>query len=119
MVCLMFIRASLDCLDGAVARSCNKQSELGKKLDIILDYVSSVVIAGVIIYMLFVHNTTNYIFTRSISIAIVVGLVALMYGMHRVYTGNITENWFINTIHDNTILVETLKITAAWWIVRV
>ena len=34
---IIFLRMSLDCLDGAVARSCNKHSKLGAILDTVDD----------------------------------------------------------------------------------
>lgn len=40
LLLFMFIRTCLDCLDGAIARKCNKTSELGKYLDVFSDNIS-------------------------------------------------------------------------------
>ena len=53
---LMLIRQILDCLDGSVARKCNKQSEFGAKFDLITDTIFFVIIIGSMIYLLYNKN---------------------------------------------------------------
>jgi phosphatidylglycerophosphate synthase len=51
LLILAFIRQSLDCMDGAIARACKKTSSLGAKLDIIEDFLSTLVLAGTILFL--------------------------------------------------------------------
>lgn len=56
---LMLIRQILDCLDGSVARKCNKQSEFGAKFDYITDNIFLTIIIGSMIYLLYNKNDQN------------------------------------------------------------
>ena len=56
LVLLVMFRASLDCLDGAVARKCNKMSEFGHKLDQYGDIIFNV---SFIITMLYILNNKS------------------------------------------------------------
>ena len=46
------LKALLDCLDGSIARSCNKSSKLGAFLDIFDDSFSSILITCSVIYVI-------------------------------------------------------------------
>lgn len=50
---MVFVRQSLDCLDGSVARSCRKQSQLGAYLDIWSDVAAMALFFIVITNQLF------------------------------------------------------------------
>lgn len=49
LLALVFVRQSLDCLDGAVARHCNAASKLGAYLDIWSDIGSLVIFFGAVV----------------------------------------------------------------------
>jgi phosphatidylglycerophosphate synthase len=44
LVIVTLFRGFLDCLDGTVARRCNKQTAIGSKLDILSDFIFGVMI---------------------------------------------------------------------------
>lgn len=50
LLVLVFVRQSLDCLDGAVARQCNAASKLGAYLDIWCDIGALAIFFGVLVY---------------------------------------------------------------------
>lgn len=52
MIVLLFARAYLDCLDGAVARRCNKTSRFGAAYDMIADYFNYFVLAYGLFYVI-------------------------------------------------------------------
>ena len=74
MVLLIIFRSFLDCLDGAVARKCNKFSEFGGKLDVNGDilYISLYIVS--MIYLL--YNKTDTI--KYIGLIVIVLYVLLL-----------------------------------------
>ena len=56
MVLLVLLRQFNDCLDGAVARKCNKSSKLGADLDKYGDYIFFICMNLTILYMLFKND---------------------------------------------------------------
>lgn len=49
LVVLMMVKAVIDCLDGAVARKCDKCTKLGATLDILFDTLSILLISATVI----------------------------------------------------------------------
>ena len=118
IIALAFVRGSLDCLDGAVARSCNKTSEFGKYLDIAVDNISVIILLFVISYIIvknhsFTPKTVGFI---SMFLAII---AAAAYCTTTLLQNNAASSKFVQFIHDNTVLHHLTSATIAWSIVRV
>ena len=56
LIILAFIKQFLDCLDGSVARNCDKMTSFGAKLDVFLDNLSIFVISAYAIYVFIVNR---------------------------------------------------------------
>lgn len=59
MVMIFILRAFLDCLDGAVARKCNKFSDFGANLDLFGDKLFTYSYMLVMIYLLYNKSDAN------------------------------------------------------------
>ena len=59
LVSLVMFRAFLDCLDGALARNCNKYSEFGHKLDQYGDVIFNTSFLSTMIYILYNKSDIN------------------------------------------------------------
>jgi phosphatidylglycerophosphate synthase len=105
MILIMFIRQSMDCLDGAVARTCNKTSKFGAILDLSEDIVTSVVLGGLLLWMLWKKSYSSWVLALFAAIYI--------YGLHRLIThiylkidGESKEfNSIEKLYHDNTVVL--------------
>jgi phosphatidylserine synthase len=108
---LMFVRQSLDCLDGAVARSCNKQTDFGAFLDLTEDTATVVLLGGYIAWLAW--NSSHWIKWPFIA--------GWLFACFKYIMVNISwdhMNTWEHIIHDNTVLI-TLGIAAfAYWIKR-
>lgn len=105
---LMFVRQSLDCLDGAVARSCNKQSAFGAFLDLTEDTATVILLGGYIAWSAW--NSSHWIkwpFIAGWAYAVIkyVSLNASWDSMN-------SSDQFV---HDNTVLITLgLALFAIW-----
>jgi len=93
MVLLIIFRAYLDCLDGAIARKCNKFSEFGAKLDYQGDNLFSSLYVISMIYLLYNKSDTK----KYIGLIVIVLLILFK---------NIEKYDYIYA--DNTILASGL-----------
>lgn len=106
LVMWLVIRAVLDCLDGAVARQCNKESKEGAIFDITSDLLCASLIALIVVTKLW--NTKFRIVSVLVSISLLHSLVINWY--HTVH-GNDKIGLSSNDIgiatlfHDNTVLI--------------
>lgn len=89
IVILILIRQVLDCLDGSVARKCNKQSEFGAKFDSITDNIFFVTIIVSMIYLFYNKNDQN----KYIGLIIVSVLSMIM-----IYSDNTSDDNIITHI---------------------
>jgi phosphatidylglycerophosphate synthase len=102
IILLAIFRSFLDILDGAIARNCNKYSDLGDKLD---HY-------GDIIYNLFLILIIYFKIKNKIYLLV---LVLILFILNYIFTyKNINETsniiMYNNIMHDNTILFYPLII---------
>ena len=116
LLALTFIRQSLDCLDGAVARSCNKRSRLGAILDMTEDVMSIAAIGLFVVYML-----------RRGSIVLTAGAALFFLFMLLGFSRHLIATWrgeevHYNTVeqlfHDNTVIAALLGIVGVHWALR-
>ena len=98
---LIFIRICLDCLDGAVARKCNKTSEFGKYLDVIGDTIFYIVL----MILLYSNIKTKY---KSIKNIIIVAIILNLYGGYSALFKDYEiyrKNNLGNFMYNNTIIL--------------
>lgn len=108
---LAILVSTLDCLDGSIARKCNKGSKFGAKYDLIADLVKTALVIAAI--GVFYHN--NYDERSPTSTAMVVisllYLVFFVYELYREMRGERTfEGGFAALVHDNTVLIWAVSI---------
>ncbi len=107
----MFVRQSLDCLDGAIARACNKKSWLGAFLDSLEDTLTVFIFGGFIIWTLSVKKLPEWMFRGLIALWLITSVVFTSYTI-KTYQGEYFEwNDVTHIIHDNTVII-TLGVVA-------
>jgi len=99
---LAIFRSFLDILDGAIARKCNKYSDLGHKLDMYGDYIYTTLLI-VLIYV-----KINNKFIKIIYLLIFIYYLYIIYNL-LVYK-RLPNNKFMILLEDNTIITYLLLI---------
>ena len=99
---LAIFRSFLDILDGAIARKCNKYSDLGHKLDMYGDYIYTTLLI-VLIYV-----KINNKFIKIIYLLIFIYYLYIIYNL-LVYK-RLPNNKFMILLEDNTIITYPLLI---------
>lgn len=116
LLALTFVRQSLDCLDGAVARACNKRSRLGAILDMTEDVMSIASIGIFVVYMLSGRSPLLMWAAALFFLGLVAG-----FARHLIATWNGEEAHY-NTIerlfHDNTVIAALVGIAGVHWVLR-
>ena len=114
---LMFIRAFLDCMDGAIARRCETSSDAGKYLDFTADVIFVLSVGGAVIYRVLRKGKRH---SHSLSLGAwatiaVVGTIMISYVARMVMmvffksqTSSIDRSVVRTIWHDNTIVIATL-----------
>ena len=119
---LVIVRSVLDCLDGAVARQCNKTSKLGMTLDAMNDFCSWLLIGLAMTWML--RNKRAF---PIFAIGYVAGISLLAWNLYKYsFKSNNAQDSDSDSdsaltalsalsalsalFHDNTVLVYTLVI---------
>jgi len=92
---LMMLYALGDCLDGAVARQCDKQSKIGHVLDNISDHANMFIHAYVLLTSRsgYIPNPPIILFMYAITLWFKLG-----------YVSTHMQNPLFKTLHDNTFL---------------
>lgn len=110
----------LDCLDGAIARKCNKKTELGALYDIAADTIKNIMIfTSVILYNL--RNKINIVSDKLIWILFISGLELSIQLINELKGKRSVDDTYFNdkktiygrTIkftHDNTMLIVAILI---------
>lgn len=113
LLAVTFVRQSLDCLDGAIARQCGTASRLGALLDIIEDTVTVVSLCGFVLWMVWnrpvLRLLVAYIMTHAL-------FVYVRQIMDHIAGRSITYSAFEQVIHDNTVIVSMATIAFFWWL---
>tara|TARA_B110000208_G_scaffold12418_1_gene15267 strand:- start:4952 stop:5470 length:519 start_codon:yes stop_codon:yes gene_type:complete len=102
LLLLTVFRGILDCLDGGIARKCNKMSKLGKYLDIIGDFFFTFTI--IIILLKNINIKYNYLkkYIYIICLYIIYGSINVLFTNYDIFN----KNFITKLIHDNLILIE-------------
>lgn len=116
LLALTFVRQSLDCLDGAVARSCNKRSRLGAILDMTEDVMSIAAIGLFVVYML---RRGSIVLTVGAAIFFLFMLLGFSHHLMATWRGEELEytKWE-RLFHDNTVIAALVGIAAIFWAIR-
>jgi phosphatidylglycerophosphate synthase len=112
LLTLMFVRQSMDCLDGAVARSCDKKSKLGAFLDVAEDTATVVLLGGYVVWRLLSKRGVDPILKWIIG-ALWVTAVAV-FGWNTVSAVTGSAGFWPTFLHDNTVVLSLLTI----WIIH-
>lgn len=110
-ILILFVLAKtiLDCLDGAVARACNKTSKIGKYLDITCDAISQVMIGTAVWYIL--SSTPIWWIAPLYIIQSCVNFLMFVYNANK--NAIEVENIYLQILHDNTVLINVIGFVVA------
>lgn len=110
LLTLVILKAFLDCLDGSVARKCNKTSKQGALLDILFDSVSLLLFMSVVIIK--ISQTKKRFWFKFISTVIFITFVSTqMISLQKEIDGRHEDrhkNKLVILVHDNTILWQVI-----------
>lgn len=115
MIAIMFVRQSLDCMDGAVARTCDKKSKLGAVLDLTEDTLTIAALGGFVVWTLWNKRSIPAWWSWVAALIWIYALV--IYSQHVVGAVNdkpVTMNAIEQVIHDNTVVLSVLFIVAVY-----
>lgn len=114
LVFWMMLRALFDCLDGSVARICNKSTSFGSFLDTVVDSILASMIAIAFIYIIFKHKLFGPLHIISALILVVVSVVILSE-CYLEATNNQKQRFSLKVarfIHDNTVVASIIQAIA-------
>lgn len=114
-MCLVLLRYFMDCLDGSVARKCNKKSKFGAIFDIVSDTISNLIIALLILYII-IKTKKNVLLNTIIILSIISVIIniymVLKYEIFNDRSGSLKnnsshyfDNKIIKLIHDNMLIL--------------
>lgn len=119
LIILAFIKQIFDCLDGSVARVCNKTTIFGAKLDIFLDTLTSILVSIYVINIL-IYNPPKERYKSGILILLMIGvvynLVKYMYDKESadkkgLNMDKVKLTGFVAICHDNSVLISMITFT--------
>ena len=102
IILLAIFRSFLDILDGAIARKCNKYSDLGEKLDKYGDYIYTTLL------LVLIYVKINNKFIKIIYLLIFIYYLYIIYNLF-VYK-RLPNSKFMILLEDNTIITYPLLI---------
>lgn len=111
---IMFLRQSLDCLDGAVARSCNKKTKLGATLDVAEDTATVFIFGGYITWLIWCKRDIPEFIKQIVLLLWITGLGVFSYNTYTSVKGG--EGIWPSLFHDNTVL---LSLGITWFAYKV
>jgi phosphatidylglycerophosphate synthase len=114
LLTLMFVRQSMDCLDGAVARSCDKQSKLGALLDVSEDTATVVLLGGYVVWRLLSKRSVGPMLKWIIGVLWIAAVA--IFGYNTVSAVQGSAGYWPSLLHDNTVVLSLAAITVAWYI---
>ena len=108
-ITLMITRYYLDCLDGAIARKCNKKSKFGALFDILSDSCLFIILNLIIIYNILQYKSYNIINIFILIVAILHCLYMIKTSSSEILNERSTKNnyfylWIDKFIHDNGLI---------------
>ena len=118
VIAVFLFHTIIDCMDGAVARACDKKSKLGAALDSASDIVFLVAITITIIY-LFVQSRGFLSWeTISVSTVLIITTLVASIGTDHIHKDDYKSISFIDVVNDNTTVLYVLGGAIAWWLVN-
>lgn len=110
LLILVFLKKILDCLDGSVARNCNKTSKEGALLDILCDYVSMLLFISVVVIK--ISQSKKRFWLKFLLTIILISIVAQSMISLQKEIDDQHKDRFKKSIdiflHDNTILLNLI-----------
>ena len=101
IIILLYVMCFLDCLDGSIARNCNKYSELGGFLDIISDNIRVAVLIAYFLLKYFNCKVYNFYF-----IYIIFFIIFLFENICKYdFASHESNNYIFKLIRDNYIFI--------------
>ena len=98
---IMLSHALLDCLDGEVARKCNKYSKLGSRLDYINDHIFMSIL---ILYFINKNYKINYNYKNIVLLVLLISVFNI-YILDFNVDNHEMKSTIGNIIHNNSVLV--------------
>jgi phosphatidylglycerophosphate synthase len=114
MVLIMFVRQSLDCLDGAVARTCKKTTKTGAILDMSEDVVTIVVLGGLFLWILWRYSPPVWLFSTLTAVYIYVNYNVAYHIVQKLNDDRVEFTPLETVIHDNTIVLCLLLVVGLY-----
>ena len=118
LLLVAFLRQSLDNMDGAIARQCDRKSHLGSILDISEDGASVFLLWGLTLWIL-IHKRS--ISTGFVALFTLAGLVAMAHFIH--VTWNTIRNvpvhreGIVRLGHDNSVVLSLVSIAVLKYLI--
>ena len=118
LIIIAFIRQFFDCLDGSVARACNKTTKFGAKLDISLDVLTCVILGIYLAYRLIYippKNKFKILILILIILSVLYFLIKYMYDKFNADKRNLDMDkvemgTFFGFCHDNSMVFTVVGI---------
>lgn len=104
----------MDCLDGAVARSCDKKSKLGAFLDVAEDTATVALLGGYVGWRLLSKRSVSPTLKWVIGVLWVTAVA--LFGYNTISTIQESAGYWPSLLHDNTVVLSLAAITGAWYI---
>lgn len=115
LLSLMFVRQSLDCLDGAIARQCGTTSKTGALLDIVEDTLSVAVLG---IYMLWaLRSRLEVMLPLGAGVLYALAICVRQIRDHLADRA-VAYSVFEKLMHDNTVVLAIVLIVFFRWLLR-
>lgn len=118
IVAVFLFHIFIDCMDGAVARACDKKSKLGAALDVAGDLLFILAIILTVLYIIIRKYGFTYWKTIFITALFVIQIIAFQTLAVYIDKDNSEANFFYNVILDNSIIIFTVSAVVVWWIVN-
>lgn len=100
---LFFLRAFFDCLDGSIARQCNRQTKLGGLLDILSDSIFIFFWISTVIYKLLSNG--NKFINYFLIVILIYGILIINKHLFMEIKNNRKYTKLEQFIHDNTLIL--------------
>jgi len=114
VVAIFLFQNIIDCMDGAVARACDKKSKIGAHLDSAGDILFVIAFALSLIYLQ-TYKPTSWK-TIAITLLAILTIIVQTISILDVHREDYVSNAFIDIIHDNLTIKNILMGAVVWWL---
>lgn len=120
LLLIAFIRQSMDCLDGAVARSCGTSSRLGAILDVLEDTLTVGLLSAFIVWVMYGKAPRIPMWvTAIVAVGMLWTFVRFVGYTRDAMAGRpFTQSSHEKFVHDNSVLSAMMTVGLFWWIQR-